>query len=210
MRMLLPMSAIALGTVLVVTPAAQSRSQPRPSDSLEAPFVASGQISMDLSAGQYRISASPDNQIRLQWSVRNRDQLRGVEAYTDVDGSDATVVIDGPSNNFRVAIEVPARSDLSIRLSAGELSVEDIVGHKDIRLHAGELRIDVGHPEDYGHVEGSVWAGELQAAPYRIAKGGLFRSLDWRGDGEYRLRARLKAGELHLYSKSAEVVSRSR
>ena len=208
MRRLVPLSALVLGTVLVVTPAAQSRQ--RPSESLEAPFVASGQISMDLSAGEYRISASPDNQIRLQWSVRNRSQLRGVEAYADVDGSAATIVLDGPSNNFRVTIEVPARSDLSITLSAGELSVEDIVGNKDIRLNAGELRIDVGRPDDYGRVEASVWAGELRATPFRKVTGGLFRSFDWRGDGEYSLRAKLKAGELRLYSKSNEVVSRSR
>ena len=208
MRRLVPISALALGTVLVVTPAAQSRE--RPSESLEAPFIASGQISMDLSAGEYRISASPDNQIRLRWSVRNRSQLRGVEAYADVDGSDATIVLDGPSNNFHVTIEVPARSDLSIELSAGELSVEDIVGNKDIRLNAGELRIDVGRPDDYGRVEASVWAGELRATPFRKVTGGLFRSFDWRGDGEYYLRAKLKAGELRLYSKSNDVVSRSR
>ena len=191
MRMLVSVSAIALGTVLVATPAAQSGSESRPADSLETPFVANGRISMDLSAGGYRVSASQDNRIHLQWSVRNRSQLRGVEAYAEVDGSDATVVIDGPSNNFRAIIEVPVRSDLTIRLSAGELSVEDIVGNKDIRLNGGELRIDVGRPEDYGRVEASVWAGDLQAAPFRIGKGGLFRSFDWRGDGEYRLRAHL-------------------
>jgi len=127
-----------------------------------------------------------------------------------VDGSEATIVLDGPSNNFRVTIEVPARSDLSITLSAGELSVEDIVGNKDIRLNAGELRIDVGPPDDYGRVEASVWAGELRATSFRKVTGGLFRSFDWRGDGEYSLRAKLKAGELNLYSKSNEVVSRSR
>lgn len=67
----------------------------------------------------------------------------------------------------------------------------------------------MARPDDYRRVEASVWAGELKAAPFRISKGGLFRSFDWRGDGEYRLRAKLKAGELHLYSKSDEVVSRS-
>jgi len=119
--MLVSISALALGTVLAVTPAAQSGSESRPSDSFETPFVANGRISMDLSAGGYRISASQDNKIRLQWSVRNRRQLRGVEAYADVDDSDATIVIDGPSNNFRATIEVPIRSDLTIELSAGEL-----------------------------------------------------------------------------------------
>lgn len=67
----------------------------------------------------------------------------------------------------------------------------------------------MARPDDYRRVEASVWAGELKAASFRMSKGGLFWSLDWRGDGEYRLRAKLKAGELHLYSKSDEVVSRS-
>ena len=208
MRILVPASALALGTVLVVTPAAQSRHQERPSESLEAPFTAGGQIEMELSAGEYRIAASPDDQIRVQWSVRKQSQLRRVEAYADVDGADATIVVDGPSDNLRVTIEVPRQSDLTIDLSAGELSVEDIVGNKDIRLNAGELRIDVGRPDDYRRVEASVWAGDLKAAPFRMSTGGLFRSFDWRGDGEYRLRAKLKAGEHHLYSKFGEVVSR--
>ena len=198
MRMIVPLSALALGTILVATPA-QLRSESRSSDSLETAFVANGQISIVLSAGGYRISESPDNRIRLSWSVRDQRQLRHVQAYADVDGSEATIVLDGPTNNFRATIEVPARSDLSVKLSAGELSVEDIVGDKDIRLNAGELRIEVGHPEDYSHVEASVWAGEIDAAPFRIEKGGLFRSFEWRGDGQYKLRARLKAGELKLY-----------
>ena len=155
---------------------------------------------MDLSAGAYRVSAGPDDRIRVEWTVRHQHELRDVEADVEVDGSDATVVVvDGPRNGFHVDIEVPRRADLTIRLSAGELSVEDIVGNKDIRLHAGELRIDVGDTHDYRRVEGSVWAGELQAEPFRITKGGLFRSLDWRGTGEFFLKAHLKAGELRLY-----------
>ena len=69
--------------------------------------------------------------------------------------------------------------------------------------NAGELRIDVGRPNDYERVDGSVWAGELHAEPFGIDTEGLFRSVDWNGDGEFRLRARLKAGELHLYSNGA-------
>ena len=54
MRKLIPLSALALGTVLFVTPT-QLRSESRPSDSLETSFVANGQISIVLSAGGYEI-----------------------------------------------------------------------------------------------------------------------------------------------------------
>ena len=197
MRKLFSLSALGLASALLSAPAALN-AESRHSDSLETAFVANGQIKMVLSAGGYRITESSDNHIRLRWSVRGDRKLRRVHAEADVDGTEATIVIDGPNNNFQATIEVPARSDLTVRLSAGELSVEGIVGDKDIRLRAGELNIDVGRPEDYRHVEGSVWAGEINAAPFDVGTGGLFRSFEREGDGEYELRAVLRAGELSL------------
>jgi hypothetical protein len=193
--------AALLGTALVAVPASQSMDG-RPSDSLERPFAANGRIRMDLSAGEYRISGSPDNRIRLQWSVRDPDQLSKVKARVDVRHLDASITTDGPGNHFKVVIQVPARADLHVRLTAGELTLQDVQGNKDIELHAGEMDIDVGRAEDYQHVDAGVWAGELTAAPYHVAKEGLFRSFDWNGNGPYRLHAHLKAGELRLFSKS--------
>lgn len=196
--------AAMLGTVLVATTASQSSQDARPSDSLERPFAANGRIKMDLSAGDYRISGSPDAKIRVLWSVRDPEQLAKVKTRVDVRGQDATISTDGPSNNFKVAILVPARSDLHVRLTAGDLTLEDVVGNKDVELHAGDLDIDVGRAEDYHHVDAAVWAGDIKATPYNVSKEGLFRSFDWNGKGPYRLHAHLKAGDLRLFSKSAE------
>jgi len=160
---------------------------------------------MDLSAGEYHISGSTDNRIRLAWSVRDADQLPRVRARADVRDRDANITTDGPNNRgLKVTIQVPERSGLYVRLTAGDLRIEDIRGDKDIELHAGDARIDVGRAEDYHSVDASVWAGGLQAAPFHVFKDGLFRSFDWSGKGPYRLHARLKAGDLRLYSKGAD------
>ena len=58
---------------------------------------------MDLSAGAYRVSAGPDDRIRVEWTVRHQHELRDVEADVEV---------DGPRNGFHVDIEVPRRADL--------------------------------------------------------------------------------------------------
>jgi hypothetical protein len=197
-------NAALLGIALVSAPALQATQESRTSDSLERAFVANGRIRMDLSAGEYRISGSPDNRIRLDWKVRDSDQLWRVKTRVDVRGSDATVMTDGPSNHFSVNIQVPTRSDLYVRLTAGELRLERVEGNKDVELHAGELDIDVNRAEDYHSVDASVWAGEIHADPFHITKEGLFRSFDWRGKGPYRLHAKLKAGEVRLFSKMAE------
>jgi hypothetical protein len=101
-------------------------------------------------------------------------------------------------------ILVPRQSDLYVRLSAGELRIDDIRGSKDVELHAGDARIDVGRAEDYNSVDASVWVGDLNAAPFDVFKGGLFRSFDWKGKGSFRLHAKLNVGDLRLFSKDDE------
>ena len=195
-------AAALLGTALLAAPALRAVQESRATDSLQRAFTANGRIKMDLSAGEYHISGSPDNQIRLDWSVGDASQLSKVTATAEVHGSDATITTDGPSNHFRVNIQVPTRSDLYVRLSAGDLNVQKVEGNKDVELYAGDVRIDVGRAEDYHSVDASVWAGDLNAEPFQIRKEGLFRSFDWKGKGPYRLHVHLKAGDVRLFTKS--------
>lgn len=166
-------------------------------DSLEEAFVDNGKINIKLTAGQHRISRSDDDHIRISWRVDDED-IDDVETEARVDGSSAKIDIDGPRENFRTVIEVPRRSDLVVRLSAGELDIEHIEGSKDIELRAGELSIAVGSADEYSQVEGSLWAGEIDAGPFNQEKSGLFRSIEWKGDGEHKLRFKLYAGEVKL------------
>ena len=199
------LAAAILGTALATAPLAETDQEGRAKESLERAFSQNGRIRMDLSAGEYHISGSPDNRIRLEWSLRDAAQLPRVRARADVRDREATITTEGPSNKgLRVAIEVPKQADLYVRLTAGDLRIEGIKGNKDVELHAGDVRIDVGRAEDYRNVDASVWAGEIQAAPFQVNKGGLFRSFDWRGKGPYRLHAKLKAGDLRLFSKAEE------
>lgn len=192
-------AAAILVTALVALPSTQTRDS-RPSDSLDRAFTSNGRITFDLSAGEYRITGSPDSRLRMKWSVRDPEDLAKVFAKADVRGREATVTTDGP-NNFKADIQVPSRADLYVRLTAGELTIEGIQGNKDVSLHAGELDIDVGRPDDYHSVAASVWAGEVHATPFQVSKEGLFRSFNWSGKGPYSLAAHLKAGEVHLRSR---------
>ena len=193
------LGAALVGTLFVALPSSQGAGV---SDSLERPFAANGRIAMDLSAGEYQIVGTSGNRIRLDWTVGDRDRLADVRTRADVRGAEATISTDRDSSHgpFKVAIQVPRRADLRIRLTAGEMTIEGIEGHKDIRLHAGELNIDVGRPADYERVEASAWAGDVDARAFGLSEGGLFPSVEWRGKGPYRLKASLKAGEVRLYS----------
>jgi hypothetical protein len=202
--MRVPIATTILAALLAASPSARVASDAGRSASLERAFPADGRIRMDLAAGDYTISGGTQNRIHVEWSVRDADQLPKVRAKADIHDRDALITTYGPSNKgLKVTMEVPQRSDLYVRLTAGDLRVEDIRGNKDVELHAGDVRIDVGRAEDYHAVDGSVWAGDIHATPFNVVKGGLFRSFDWRGKGPYRLHAKLKAGDLRLYSKGS-------
>ena len=172
----------------------------RASDALERPFAGGGRVRMELSAGDYDILAGDDDKILVEWTVRDLGQLRSVEIATDIQGSEARIRSKGPSNHFHVTIRLPARSDLDVRLTAGDLEINGIEGNKSIRSRAGDIKVDMGRVEDLGRVEASLWAGDLHAEPLGVSKGGIFRSFEWDGKGRFDVRVRLLAGDIRLYS----------
>jgi hypothetical protein len=206
-----PILSAAAVVALAPAPSAQVRTRvearyqsapdpERPSDSLEREFAPGGHVHLDLSAGRYEIVGTSERRLRIEWSVRRRDQLRRVRTRANINGADAWVDIEGPDNaGFRVLVKVPSRSDLSVDLSAGEIHLAGVEGNKNIESYAGEVHVDVGRPQDYRSVHASVWAGEIKATAFKMSKDGLFRSFDWSGRGPYVLRASLLAGELWLY-----------
>jgi hypothetical protein len=167
-------------------------------NSVTRPFAAGGRVRMDLSAGAYTIKAGRDDQILVRWTTTSPEELASVKVDVVIHGADADIITTGPRNHFEVTVELPARSDLDTTMSAGDLRIRGLLGNKRVQSWAGNIDIDVGRAEDYGSVHASVTAGELLASPFNATKGGLFRSLSWKGPGRYTLDVRLTAGNLRL------------
>jgi hypothetical protein len=80
-------------------------------------------------------------------------------------------------------------------------------------MTAGDLYIDV-RPDSLRHVHASVSIGDLHARSLGIENDGFKNSLDWFGDGQYTLDARLFAGDVVLpmiasHMQRCETVGRS-
>jgi hypothetical protein len=163
----------------------------------EKTFAPGQRVRMDLSAGGYKVQAGRDDRIVVRWDTQTGDADQ-VRVDLTVKGSEATLVTNGPRNHFNVVVELPAQTDITMRLSAGDLRIRGVAGSKDIRVWAGDVTVDVGRVEDYRTVDASVTAGDLSASAFHVSKGGLFRSFSWRGPGRYNLNVRLTAGDLKL------------
>ena len=163
-------------------------------------FHSGGNVKLQLSSGDYVVSGTDSDSISVTYSCDSASALRNVKVGLKIEGSNAKVsVANTPdSGNFHATIEVPRRSALWLRLTAGDLRVEGTEGDKDIEARAGDVTIEVSHPEQYGHRDASVLAGEIEAPAFNVAKDGIFRSFEQNGPGKYRLHAHLAAGNLSL------------
>lgn len=187
--------AAALAAGLQLTAVAQKAERP---DRIERPFAKGGRIVMDLSAGGYTIRGGAVDSIRVSWRTRDPREMASVKADLSVTGNSAVLRTDGPSDNFRVDVDVPAVADLQIDLSAGEVNLRGVEGNKSVSMWAGEVTMEVGDANLYKSVDVTVRAGEIDAGPFGGTRGGLFRSYHWQGSGKYSIVAKLAAGEVRL------------
>lgn len=166
---------------------------------VEFDFQPGGSISFDLGPGEYHITGTSSDKIRVRYAFS--DYVRETASISSkINSTDARITIDGPFTGFKCEIEVPQKSNLSAQLSAGLLKVSDVEGSKDFKQSAGLLHVDIGDPAQYKDVYAAVTSGNMQLRPWHAHRPGLFRSFSRQGSGPYALRARVTAGNLILTS----------
>jgi hypothetical protein len=102
-------------------------------------------------------------------------------------------------NNLQIRIEVPRRTSLRLHMGAGQVTVNNLEGDKDIDLYAGQITIAAGDVSDYSSVQASVDIGAVKASAWGVDKGGFFRSFTHTtANGEFRLYAHVLTGEIDL------------
>jgi hypothetical protein len=188
----IPLVLLSLSTAMIAQNAKVEEVGKNP---VEAKFASGGRVRMDLCSSGIEVIGTDQPRLRVSYHPGRGD----VKVRIQVSGERADLQITNcPRNNFRATIEVPKSSALYVRMFAGELTVRDITGDKDVVLHFGQLTMDIGEPDDYARVNASVNSGELDASPFSVSKGGLFRSFDQSGPGKYRIYAHVGAGQLDL------------
>jgi hypothetical protein len=195
------LSAVFSAILLSATPAgAQPRIQ---SDLAHHPFAtdfpAGGQLELHIRSAEIHIVGSDKNELAVRVSGRAGQSSTDMKAQFERQGSAGELrVTGGPSHEVSITVQVPKKSNLRVRIFAGDVEIEGISGNKDVDLSAGNLTIAVGDPADYSHVSASVTTGSIEAEPFGESHGGMFRSFSKSGNGEYRLVAHVGSGDLSL------------
>lgn len=165
----------------------------------EADFPSGGQLQLRIRSAEIHIVGSDENKIAVRVGGEKGSESDDIKASFERSGNSGDLrVTGGPSNNVTITVQVPRKSNLFVRIFAGDVEVEGIKGDKDIELNAGDLTIGVGDAADYARVKASVTTGAIEAEPFGESRGGLFRSFEKSGGGRYKLLAHVGSGDLTL------------
>ena len=162
---------------------------------VQTKFVSGGRVRMELCPSGIEIIGTDQRALRVSYYPERGDARVRIQISGDTADLRLTHC---PHNNFRARIEIPKSSALYVRMFAGQLDVNDVIGDKDVELTFGQLNLDIGKSDDYGRVDASVNSGQINAVAFHVEKGGLFRSFDQHGPGKYRLHAHVGAGQVDL------------
>ena len=168
-------------------------------------FVSGGYVHVRMSVGDLHIKRSDSTQLRLQYTVKSRHErnVKGARVDFDVHGNDANLEFHSPmsgNTNFDVELEVPANTNVDVHQKVGDLSVDGIVGDKDLNLGVGDLHIATRH-SGYRLVNASTGIGDVNSDGYGETSGWLGKTLKYRGDGKYQLRAHVGVGDIKFEEK---------
>jgi DUF4097 and DUF4098 domain-containing protein YvlB len=171
---------------------------------LSRPLQAREVLIIDSRPAGLEIVGTDQEGIRVSCTAGSDETARDVAFHFSPTANGGKLSIEGPrlgheNNNLEIRIEVPRRTNLSVRMFAGQVRVEEVKGDKDIALEAGQITISSIHDGDYRSVNASVVAGEVQARAFGADKGGLFRNFSRKtSSGDYRLHAHVTTGEIDL------------
>lgn len=184
---------LSLGAFLL---AAAAPAQPSP---FSADFASGGRLRIHARSGEVHIVGTDQNKISVEVSGKKANQAADLQVrMKEKGGATELRVSGGPKNEITLTIRIPRDTDLYARIPFGEVHVENVLGNKDIEMHAGDLTVAVGNSADYSRVDASVYTGELDGSAFGEEHGGLFRSFKKNGSGKYRLHAHVGAGQLTL------------
>ena len=165
-------------------------------------FAAGGMVHVRLGVGDLRIVRGDSNKIRVHYTVKSdrESKLQDARLAFEVRTHDANIEFHAPTGGntqFDVEIEVPPNTNLEVHDKVGDLTVTDIDGDKDLDLGVGDVRVEVERSA-YHLVRASTGIGDVNGNGYGETSGWLGKTLKYRGDGKYELRAHVGVGDITL------------
>jgi hypothetical protein len=144
-----------LTAVLLLTTSlafAQTKNLSTDPEKFEFGFNSGGKLRMELGAGDADIIGGKEDKIIITYTTSKPEQAKNVRVEADLRDTWGTLKVHGPHSNFRYTIQVPAKTNLYVRMSGGRSR-----DHWDRRPQG--RRVPCRRPEDQPRRPAEVWRG---------------------------------------------------
>jgi hypothetical protein len=169
---------------------------------IEAPLRSRAALVIESRPAGVEIVGTDSETVRVSCSVDRNDYAAYVELRFDGTPGYGRLNVTGSdfhNANLKIRIEVPRKTNLRFHMGAGQVTVSDVTGDKDVDLYAGQIVIHAAESDGYKSMDASVDIGDVRAAAFGVDRGGFFRSFTKKVEmGEYRLRAHVMTGQIDL------------
>ena len=170
---------------------------------IEAALRTRGTIVIESRPAQIVVEGTDAETVHVTCTVNAEGDPRDIELdYAgNPDYARLTIRGGGPvhDENLSIHVAVPRKVSLRLFAPAGQVTVRNVAGDKDIDLYAGQITIGMAGGGTYRSMEASVDIGQVSASALGVDKGGFFRTLRRETpDGEYRLRVHVVTGQIEL------------
>ena len=168
-------------------------------------FAAGGMLHVRLKVGDLHIVRGDSSKITLRYTIKSdsENNVKNSSVEFDAHGTDATLDFHAPvasNTSFDVQLEVPSSTNVEVHMKVGDMTVENVEGDKDLELGVGDIRV-TREPSAYHLVRASTGIGDVNSDGYGETTGWLGKTLKYRGEGKYELRAHVGVGDITLVGK---------
>lgn len=168
------------------------------------PFAPNGTVEVRMPVGDIHISQA-SNEVFIRYGVKPgtvADNSR-VQLRFDIKKSTARIEFDASvGTNIDAEVGVPSPSNLRVHLESGYVRLDDLPGNREVSVGVGDIGVKLcPKPDDeYRAIAVYTHLGSILESGLGQIDGWFGKSLQHRGEGNYRMELRTGIGNIELRS----------
>lgn len=164
-------------------------------------------LHFDIPIGEVELETHSGDDVKLAVTVSIKDDnwfsdddLSDTEMQIEVDGYDVYFSVNKKENQQDWKILIPENANIDLDVGVGAIDIEGVEQTVKVDLGVGEIEVEMAG-NDYRRIDLDSGVGDVQVSGLdnaEVETAIVSESLDWRGDGEYKIDIEVGVGGIDV------------
>jgi|GEM_PF-5399756 len=164
-------------------------------------------LHFDIPIGEVELETHSGDDVKLAVTVSIKDDnwfsdddLSDTEMQIEVDGDDVYFSVNKKENQQDWIILIPENANIDLDVGVGAIDIEGVERTVRVDLGVGEIEVEMAG-NDYRRIDLNSGVGDVQVSGLdnaEVETAIVSESLDWRGDGEYKIDIEVGVGGIDV------------